>query len=50
MLRIPEIRLPPRLQYLRPRPTELEIDLAKLNPLVKDQAVKIIECNGIIWL
>ena len=32
--RIPEIRLPPRLQYLKPTQTHVEIDLDKLNPLI----------------
>ncbi len=45
-LRIPEIRFPPRLQYLRPIPKNMEIDLIKLNPLIKDPKVKSIECNG----
>ena len=46
VLRIPEIKLPPKFQYLRPTPTKLEIDLGKLNPLVKDPLVKNIECDG----
>ncbi len=46
VLRIPEPKLPPRFQYLTPTPTKTEIDLEKLNPLVKDPAVKAIECNG----
>lgn len=45
-LRIPEPKLPPHLQYLKPVPREIKIDLEKLNPLIKDPAVKIIECNG----
>ena len=45
-LRIPEIRFPQRLQYLRPIPTNIEINLVKLNPLVRDPKVKIIECHG----
>lgn len=45
-LRIPEVRFPQRLQYLRPIPTNLDIDLIKLNPLVRDPKVKIIECHG----
>jgi len=45
-LYIPEPQLPPHLQYLRPTPTEMEIDLWKINPLVKDPAVRVIECNG----
>jgi hypothetical protein len=46
IFRIPEPRLPGRLQYLRPTPTQADIDLEKLNPLIKDPAVKTIECNG----
>ena len=45
-LTIPETRLPPHLQYLKPIPRKMEIDLEKLNPLIKDPAVKVIECNG----
>lgn len=45
-LYIPEPQLPAHLQYLTPSPTELEIDLWKLNPLIKDPNVKVIECNG----
>jgi hypothetical protein len=45
MLFIPEPRLPKHLEYLKPIPiNEVSgIDLEKLNPLVKDRAVKIIE-------
>ena len=46
ILRIPRPRLPPRFQYLKPIPTDVEIDLGKLNPLAKDPLVKNIECNG----
>ncbi len=46
VLRIPEPRLPETFNYLKPTPTKTEIDLAKLNPLIKDPLVKIIECNG----
>ncbi|MFQ5531096.1 MAG: hypothetical protein ACE5ES_00610 [Candidatus Nanoarchaeia archaeon] len=45
-LRIPEPRLPSRLQYLRPIPKDRPIDLGKLNPLIKDPKVKSIECHG----
>lgn len=45
-LRIPEQRLPPTLSYLRPIPTNKEIDLGNLNVLVRDPLVKVIECNG----
>ena len=46
VLRIPRPKLPPRFQYLKPIPTNVEIDLGKLNPLAKDPLVKNIECNG----
>lgn len=45
-LKIPEPRLPPQFSYLAPTPTGEEIDLGKLNPLIRDPLVKIIECNG----
>lgn len=43
---IPEPKLPPHLQYLKPVPRNIKIDLEKLNLLIKDPAVKVIECNG----
>jgi hypothetical protein len=43
---VPETKLPTQFQYLQPTPTNQEIDLAKLNPLIKDPRVKIIECSG----
>lgn len=46
VLQIPESRLPTTVEYLKPFPTPLNINLGKLNPLVKDPLVKIIECNG----
>lgn len=47
VLRIPEYRLPQRLQYLKPIPkSDVEIDLQKLNPLLKDPLVNSIECPG----
>jgi hypothetical protein len=43
---VPEPKLPQHLEYLRPIPTAgIEIDLGKLNPLIKDPAVRIIEVN-----
>lgn len=47
-LSIPEIRLPPHLTYLRPIPTseQKNLDLMKLNPLVKDPSVKLIIGNS----
>src|SRR4030042_2260307 len=46
LLLIPEPKLPEHLEYLKPVATAgTEINLFKLNPLVKDSAVKIIEVN-----
>jgi len=45
-LTIPEPTLPSHLQYLKPVPSNIQINLEKLNPLIKDPAVKFIECNG----
>ncbi len=45
-LRIPEQVLPPQFRYLKPTPSERQIDLGKLNPLVQDPLVKSIECGG----
>lgn len=42
---IPEPKLPAHLEYLKPIPTPTEIDLGRLNPFIKDPAVKIIEAN-----
>ncbi len=45
-LLIPEPKLPEHLRYLKPVPTAgIEIDLFKLNSLIKDPAVRIIEVN-----
>jgi len=46
VLRIPETRLPQTFQYLKPTPTNTEIDLGKLNVFIQDPLVKVIECNG----
>jgi hypothetical protein len=46
ILKIPSPKLPSRFQYLRPTPTKLKMDLGKLNPLLRDPAVKTIECDG----
>ena len=45
-LSVPETKLPNQFQYLQPTPTNQDIDLARLNPLIKDPRVKIIECPG----
>ena len=46
ILRIPQTRLPQTFQYLKPTPTKNEIDLEKLNNLIQDPLVKVIECGG----
>lgn len=46
ILRIPEVNLPERLQYLKPVPRDKEIDLGKLNPLIKNPLISSIECDG----
>lgn len=45
-LRISEPHLPETVRDIRPIPTEREIDLGKLNPLVNDSLVKTIEYSG----
>jgi len=47
ILRIPEPRLPSTMNYLKPFPVKTEeIDLGKLNPLIQDPMIKVIECKG----
>ena len=47
ILKISETRLPPQFAYLSPYATnEVELDLGKLNPLLADSAVNIIESSG----
>ena len=43
---IPEHRLPPTFQYLKPNFARIEIDLEKLNSLLKDSMVREIQCDG----
>ena len=43
---VPETKLPVQFQYLQPTPTNQDVDLSRLNPLIKDPQVKIIECPG----
>lgn len=45
-IKIPDLRLPETVSYLQPTPTPQYIDLGKLNPLIKDPLVKMIECFG----
>ncbi len=47
VLRAPKpTQLPPQFDYLKPKPTDKSIDLGKLNVLVQDPNVKVIECEG----
>jgi len=47
VLRIPEPRLPPRLNYLKPGANSFEqVNLGKILPLAKDLNVKLIEVDG----
>ncbi|HJX50872.1 MAG TPA: hypothetical protein VJ438_05425 [Candidatus Nanoarchaeia archaeon] len=43
---IPIQRFPERLSYIQPIPTPIQVDLGKLNPLIKDPMVQTIECHG----
>ncbi len=43
---IPVPRFPARLAYIQPTPMPEQIDLGKLNPLMQDMAVQVIECHG----
>jgi hypothetical protein len=46
ILHMPEPKFPERLSYIKPTSTDVKIDLGKLNPLIKDPAIRIISCNG----
>ena len=46
ILRVSSARLPPTMEYLKPTTLEINIDLGRLNPLIKDPMVRDIECNG----
>ncbi|MDO8467856.1 MAG: hypothetical protein Q7S56_02830 [Nanoarchaeota archaeon] len=47
-LKVPDLRIPESLKYLKPKMQKIEItlDLSKLNSLIKNPEIKIIECNG----
>lgn len=45
-IRVPDVMLPNRFGYLRPVPTNEELDLGKLNQLINDGRVREIECDG----
>lgn len=44
--RISDTPLPPPVQNIKPVPTEARIDLGKLNQIIQNPEVMIIECNG----
>ena len=46
VLRIPEPKIPERFKYLRPTPTKNQINLGKLNVLINDPRVEMIESGG----
>lgn len=46
ILRIPEPKLPPRLSYLLPTPTNFQLDLGKLNPFINNPRLESIEVTG----
>ncbi len=43
---IPTQRFPQRLQHIKPVPTQNQIELGKLNPILQDPMVQTIECHG----
>ncbi len=43
---IPPARLPSHLKNIRPVPRKKEIDLGKLNPLIRNPVIRSIECDG----
>lgn len=46
VLRIPEPKLPPTMSYLKPTLTEEILDLKRLNVLIQDLNINMIECEG----
>lgn len=45
-LSIPESKFPVHIQYIKPSPINKEIELGKINPLIRDSMVRVIECHG----
>lgn len=45
-LKAPEPKLPAQFSHLKPDNKNIDLDLGKINPLLKDSAVKVIECPG----
>jgi hypothetical protein len=46
VLRIPETRLPTHLQTIKPASRQYSISVGKLDPLLNNPSIKVIECNG----
>lgn len=46
VLTIPRPNLPERLQYIKPAPQQIYIDLGALDLIVRDPKVRVIQCNG----
>jgi hypothetical protein len=46
VLKIPGTRLPPHLQNITPIPKSYSISLGKLDPLMNNPSIRVIECNG----
>ena len=45
-LSIPDSKFPVHIQYIKPVPVNKDIELGKLNPLINDRLVNLIECYG----
>jgi hypothetical protein len=45
-LSIPDSKFPIHIQYIKPVPVNKDIELGKLNPLINDRMVNLIECYG----
>lgn len=45
-LYIPDSKFPVHIQYIKPVPINKDIELGKIDPLINDPNVKIIECYG----
>lgn len=46
VLTIPKPKLPSRFQNIVPVPTEINIDLGKLNPILQNPKAEAVECEG----
>ncbi|HLC77623.1 MAG TPA: hypothetical protein VJH92_00680 [Candidatus Nanoarchaeia archaeon] len=43
---IPDSQLPPQLQYIKPVPVDVQIDLGRLNNIISNPETISVECNG----